>query len=184
VTGVGLPIDLGFVNGYPMLNTSAVGAYADFVRYRRACQRWLGYWIASGVAAVGVWLRRPEVELELLGGDGTRRRIRTPLLFVGVQERILGRAGLGRRAAGGARALHVVVVNEPTRSRTTALVRGALADQSGGLVRADAIEAGLVPALVAVLPRATGTIAVDGELLRVHSPLRYEYRRGAALVVR
>jgi diacylglycerol kinase family enzyme len=51
------PIDVGMVNGRVMVNTASVGAYVDFVRHRESRERYLGYHLASLIAAVSVWLR-------------------------------------------------------------------------------------------------------------------------------
>ncbi len=183
-TGAAAPTDLGYVNGHPMVNTSAVGTYVDFVRRREARQARLGYALASVAAAVGVWRHGRAVDVELRAGDGGYRRYRTPLLFVGVGERILGPRGLGMRRPGGARALHVLVVRARARSRVAALAATAVARGFDDVGDVDDLDAYLVAETVAVMARPRGTIAVDGEVVEATSPLRYELRRDAALVVR
>jgi diacylglycerol kinase family enzyme len=178
------PTDLGYVNGRVMLNTSAVGAYVDFVRQRDARKRWLGYHLASIVAAVAVWLRPRSVDVELRASDGTRRRYRTPLLFIGVGERVLGGGGLGERRPDGARALHVVVVNERRRPRIAALVFGALVRGLDDFIRTDAIDAHLVTEATVIMRHHRRTIAVDGEVVELDSPLSYELKKDAVNFVR
>jgi diacylglycerol kinase family enzyme len=182
-TGTAHPVDLGYVNGRVMLNTSSVGAYPDFVRHRETVERWLGYHLASGVAAMRVWIRPRLVAVELTADDGTHQIFRTPLLFVGVHERTLGREGFGERKTGGERALHVVVVKERTLSRLGRLAFAAIRHGVERL-KGDAIEAYLVSAAVANVRHRAPTIAVDGELVSVATPLRYELKRDAALIVR
>ena len=101
-TGTVMPVDLGYVNGHVILNTSSIGSYVDFVRHRDSARRWLGYRLASLIAAVRVWLRPRSVVVDVHTDDGTHRTFKTPLVFVGVDERKLDRTGLGARLAGGA----------------------------------------------------------------------------------
>jgi diacylglycerol kinase family enzyme len=182
-TGTVLPVDLGYVNDHVILNTSSIGSYVDFVRHRDSTKRWLGYQLASLIAAVRVWLRPRSVVVDVHADDGTHRTFKTPLVFVGVDERKLDRTGLGARLAGGAHLFHVVVVNERSPSRLGALAFGALVRGVEEFVRDDRIDAHLVGDASVVLRHATGTIAVDGELIRVRSPLRYEFKPNAARVV-
>ena len=103
-TGAPRPVDLGYVNGHAILNTSSVGLYTEFVRRRDHLEHRLNYRLASVAAAAGVWRNRRLLDVDLDAADAPRGRFRTPLVFVGVHERILGPAGLGMRRPGGARA--------------------------------------------------------------------------------
>jgi diacylglycerol kinase family enzyme len=55
IHGTARPVDLGRVNGHPILNTSSVGVYVDFVRRRELLERRLRYRAASVGAALAVW---------------------------------------------------------------------------------------------------------------------------------
>lgn len=182
-SGVAVPVDLGDVNGHPVLNTCAVGAYTDFVRARDARERWLGYGVASVVAALQAWWRLRTVVVEIRADDGAHLRVRTPLLFVGVGERILDGRGLGARRAGGARALHLIAIRERSRRRTLALAIGA-ATRGLDAFLGRAADAHLVTEAEAAMGGPTGTLAIDGELVAATSPLRFRLRRDAAMVVR
>lgn len=175
--------DVAWVNGRVVLNTSSVGTYVDFVRRRQALERPLGYHVASIIAAFRVWLspRHVDVELEV---DGTSRGFRTPLLFVGVGERVLTGAGLGARRPDGARALHVLVVNERRRGRLAAIAFSALVRGSSDFLRTDEVDEHLVARAVVRMRRRRRTIAVDGELASMDTPLEYELKRDAVLLVR
>jgi diacylglycerol kinase family enzyme len=185
-------VDLGYVNGHPILNTSSVGVYVNFVRRRERLERRLGYRLASAAAAAAVWRNPQALAVALQTADGAHRLLKTPLLFVGIQERVLDRAGpgarragLGARRAGGARALHILAVKEHTRVRVHGLAFRAAAVGVQTLVSDDEIECHLTTAATVAMPRrGAATIAVDGELLRVTPPLRYEFVPGAVRVVR
>ena len=186
VNGTPQPVDLGYVNGHAILNTSSVGVYVDFVRRREHLERQLSYRPASVAAAIDVWRDPRGLDVELRTADGAHLRLRTPLLFVGIQERVLDRAGLGTRRVGGARALHILVVKGHavhTRASIHALALKAAARGIEELVSEDEIECYLTTGAVVALSGPTGTIAVDGELLEVTSPLKYELVPGAAKVV-
>lgn len=182
-TGEARGVDVGVVNGRLMLNTASVGAYVDFVRHREARERLLGYRIASLVAAIAVWLRPRWVAVGLGADDGARREFHTPLLFVGVGERDFGRGGFGQRKSDGARALHILVVNERRRPRIAAMAFGALVRGVDEFLRTDTLDAHLVAEATVTLRHTRGVIAVDGELVAMDSPLQFELRRDAVRMV-
>ena len=183
VDGTARPVDLGYVNGHPILNTSSVGVYVDFVRRREHHERGMDYRPASVAAAIDVWRDPRALDVELRTADGARHRFRTPLLFVGVHERVLDRAGLGTRRVRGARALHILVVREHTPARVHALAAKAAARGIEALISEDEIERHLTTSAVVTTSRRTATVAVDGELLKLRSSLKYEFVPRAAEVV-
>ena len=185
VTGTARPTDLGYVNDRAILNTSSVGAYVDFVRFREASERrHFGYRLASVIAAARVGFRPRLVSLEIETGDGASRRYRTPLLFVGVGERLLEGWKLGARRPGGASALHVIVTRGRARPKMLAHALHAVVSGRPGEPEADGVDVNLVTQLLATTDARAGTIAIDGELVRMNTPLRYVIERGAVLVVR
>jgi diacylglycerol kinase family enzyme len=181
------PVDLGFVNGRPVLNTSSVGVYVDFVRRRELLELRLRYRIASVGAAFSVWHDPRAFDVELQTADGVYRRVRTPLLFVGVQERVLERGApgtLGIRRPGGARALQVIVVNEHTPLKIRSLLFRAILRGIDGLIEDDEIGSYLTTRIAVASAQKRSTIAIDGELVDVTWPLEYALVRDAVKVVR
>jgi diacylglycerol kinase family enzyme len=183
VNGRARAVDLGTVNGHPILNTSSVGVYVDFVRRRERHERRMDYRPASVAAAVDVWRDLRALDVDLRTADGAHHRLRTPLLFVGVHERVLERAGLGMRREDGARALQILVVKEHTPARVHALAVKAAARGIETLIADDEVERLVTTSAVVAMPRRTATIAVDGELLNVRTPLKYDFVPRAAEVV-
>ncbi len=180
------PADLGTVNGRPFLNTSAVGAYVTFVRTRERIERWAGYRVASALAAARVWFGLSAFAVVVREGEraGDAAHLAgSPLVFVGVGERDLTRAGRGARAPGGRSALHVVVVRARTRGRALALALRAAAQGLEALAATDAVDVLLVDACAVRLRRARARVAVDGELVVLRAPLSYRVARGAFRVV-
>lgn len=181
--GTPRPVDLGYVNGHAILNTSSLGLYTEFVRRREHLEHWLHYRLASVAAAAGVWRDQRLVDVELDTAGGTHGRFRTPLLFVGIHERILGPAGLGMRRPGGVRALHILVVKAPAPLRIRSLAFQPPARGIQGLVPEKAIATYLTSKATVEMAEGPGSIAIDGELLPATSPLRYELVPGAVKVV-
>jgi len=182
-TSIARPVDLGYVNGHVILNTSSVGVYPTFVGRREDLEQRLNYPLATVAAAADVWRDPQAVAIDVQTADGARYHFQTPLLFVGVHERMLDRAGLGMRRANGARALHLLVVKQHTRPRIHALAARAAARGVDGLVSENEIESHLTTGATVTMPNASCVVAIDGELVQVTSPLRYQFVPGAVHVV-
>ncbi len=182
-TGISRPVDLGYVNGHVILNTSSVGAYPEFVRRREDLEQRLNYPLASVAAAADIWRDPQALAVDLQISDGTRCHFETALLLVAVHERVLERARFGKRRANGTRALHILVVKHDTRSRIRALAARAVARGVDGLASERQIESYLTSSATVALPNASCVIAIDGELNQVTSPLRYQFVPGAVKVV-
>ena len=184
-TGTLRSVDLGSVNGHFILNTSAVGAYPEFVRRRDDLEqrRRLNYSLASVAAAAEVWRDRRALSVDLVTGDGKHHAFEAPLLFVGVHERVLAHGGLGMRRVNGVRALHILVVKERSRARMQALVAKAAVRSVEALTTEHEVESFLTQRATIVMPHASCLIAIDGELLEATSPLQYEFVTDAVKVV-
>lgn len=185
--GTAQPVDLGCVNGHPILNTSAVGVYVDFVRRRELLEKRLRYRAASVGAAFAVWHDPHAFAVELQTANGELRRLKTPLVFVGIHERQLERGApgtLGVRRRGGARTLHVIVVNEDTPLKIRSLVFRAIVRGIDGLIDDHEIGSHLTSRAVVASAEQSGAIAIDGELVNVTWPLSYELVTDAVKVVR
>ncbi|CAN5920874.1 hypothetical protein BH11GEM2_BH11GEM2_20910 [soil metagenome] len=175
------PADVGMVNGRLFLNTSSVGAYVHFVHAREYFEPRFGYRIASAIAAIRLLfqLRLFAVEVEV---DGVRRIYRTPVVFIGVGERELQVPALGKRVPGGRRGLHVMVVNGRSAGRVLALALHAVARGVKTVSRSPSLDSFMVDHCT-ITVRKNSTIAVDGELVRLGTPLEYTLERDAIRVV-
>ena len=174
--------DVAFVNDRMFLNTSSVGAYVIFVRTRERLERYLGYHLATLVAALRLLGRvRPfTVKLEL---DGTARQYRSALVFVGVGERELQLPSVGGRAEGGRRGLHVIVVRGGTSARLVAAGLTAAFRGNAAIARGTLADTFVVDRCTIELRRRRGRVAVDGELVDMTSPLEYRIERDALRLV-
>jgi diacylglycerol kinase family enzyme len=174
-------VDVGMVNGRIFLNTSSVGAYVRFVRVRENLERSFGYRIASTLAAFRILftLRLMAVEVVV---DGQKRIYRTPLVFIGVGERGLQLPALGQRVADGRSGLHVMVVRGRSRARLLALGLAAVAKGIDSVSQTPEFESFIVDSL-RIDMNAMGMVAVDGEIVKLSPPLKYELKRDALSVV-
>lgn len=174
--------DIGYVSDSVFLNTSSIGAYVTFVRIRERFEKTFGYKIASFIAFLRMFsaLRTFSVELEV---EGSKKSYRTPLVFIGVGERELQLPKLGSRVGNGERALHVMIVQGRKRARLFAI---ALAGISKGIEQATRLpefDSFLVDGCRIDLTRPSVTVALDGELKGLESPLDYRIERDAIRLV-
>jgi diacylglycerol kinase family enzyme len=175
-------VDVAYVNDRLFLNTSSVGAYVVFVRTRERLERYLGYRLATIVAAFRLLgtVRPFTVELEL---DGVAKRYRSALVFVGVGERELQLPSLGSRADNGRRGLHVIVVRGGTWARLVAAGWVAATRGNRAIAHGSLADTYVVDRCRIELRRPNGRVAVDGELVPMTSPLDYRIERDALRVV-
>lgn len=181
-TGTVSTTDVAYVNDRLFLNTSSVGAYVLFVRTRERLERYLGYRLATLVAACRLLgtVRPFTVELEF---DGVAKRYRSALVFVGVGERELQLPSLGGRAENGRRGLHVIVVRGGTWARLIAAGWVAAVRGNDAIARGSLADTYVVDRVHIELRRRVGNVAVDGELVSMTSPLEYHIERDALRVV-
>lgn len=177
-----VPTDVGYVNDRLFLNTSSVGAYVVFVRVRERLERRFGYRLATLFAALRLLGRVNAftVELEL---DGVSRLYRSALVFVGVGEREFQLPALGSPAANGRRGLHVIVVRGGTWARLVVLGLTAAFRGRRALARGSLAESFVVDRCRIEMRRPEGRVAVDGELVKMRSPLSYRIARNALKLV-
>ena len=182
-TGAIRHVDVGTVNGSFFLGTSAVGAYVMYVRMRRRLERWLGYRPASVIAALEGLRRVRGFSVSLVVEGVARTYDDSPLIFIAVGERDMRPPRLGAREAGGARQLHVFVVESAARRRIVRLVARMATRGIYAIGREAGVHAFLVDACDVRLPRAEGRVALDGELRTLRAPLEYRIRPDALAIV-
>jgi diacylglycerol kinase family enzyme len=176
------PVDLGFVNDRPFLNTSSVGAYVGFVRHRDYLERWMGYRLASFISGVRMLGRLRSFHVRVKVED-EERDYRTAMVFSGVGERETRFPTFGGRVEGGRPGLHVIAVHGKAPARLTALGIAAAAKGIARVSRRPDVDAFLVEDAVIEMPKRVAWLAVDGEIIRLEAPLRYRLERGALAVV-
>jgi diacylglycerol kinase family enzyme len=182
LNGRSAAVDLGSVNGRIFLNTSSVGAYVVFVRTRDRLERLLGYRLASLAAAMRTLahLRTFPLELEVAG---VKRTYRSPLVFVGVDERELRIPMLGGRISEGKRGLHVLIPRAETRMGVMLLAFRSLLRGVRSAAATQHLDSFIVGETRVALRRVHGNVALDGELAAMTAPLDYRLEPGALRVV-
>ncbi len=172
--------DVAWLNGRLFLNTSSVGVYANFVRARERLEPRLGYWLASAIAMLRTFARVQPFRVSF-ETEHVERQYVTPLVFIGLGERELKMPTLGNRVHHGRSGLHVLIVRGRTRARLVALAFAATARGTHAIARTPHLDGFFLDDCV--IEQKHSTVAVDGEIVTLGSPLRYEIGRGVLNLV-
>jgi diacylglycerol kinase family enzyme len=174
-------VDVAEVNGRVFVNNSSIGLYPFMVARRNAHQHRHG---------IGKILATVPALFETLGGAswhrldivaaGERQRIRTPCIFVGNNCYEVDLKALGRRACLDGGELEILVVRQQSRLGVLLLpLRIALGIVDPGhdvqTFRSKELE-------IASRRQRSLRVSLDGEVVRMETPLRYRSRPGALRV--
>ena len=174
-------VSVGEVNGRMFLNNASIGLYPAVLKQRESTYRRFGRSQAVAYLSVASVMVSPPGFLDLeLTADGDNIARRTPLLFVGVNSHQLATFGIpgyqcvddGRLAAYITRPLSV-----PQLWRLG--LRGLLR----GLHGTDALEVVCARELLVHVRRRRVRVAMDGEVARLRSPLRFRLLENALQVL-
>lgn len=174
--------DVARVNDRVFLNTSSVGAYVAYVRFRDRAEKWLGYRLASLLAVVRmlIFMRPVALELEV---DGQKLRYDTLVAFIGVGERETKSPILGNRVEGGRRCLHLIVVRERRAARLLVVALDAAARGLDRVAHTPKLDSFMTDACVIRMRGKRQHIAVDGEVVAVEMPLEYSLAKDSLRIV-
>lgn len=174
--------DIAYVHDSVFLNTSSIGAYVTFVRVREGLEKYFGYRIASLFAAFRMLsgIRTFGLALEV---EGVKKMYRTSMVFIGVGERELKMPTLGSRIPDGKRGLHVMVVQGRRPARLFAVALAGIARGTKEASKLPDFESFVVDRCRIDLARREATIALDGELKRMNTPLEYRIERDSLRLV-
>ena len=175
-------VDVGEVNGHLFLNNSSLGIYPEVVRERDEIhERGAGSrWPATLRAALAQLRRFPVVSVTLRLPERTLR-VTSPLVFVGNNRYEMKAFAVGRRPEMDRGALWLYVARARSRLGFVGLAGRALL---GRLDPARDFEWEGLPALeVATVWRRSLPVALDGEVMRLATPLRYRVRPRALRVL-
>lgn len=174
--------DVAYVGDRLFLNTSSVGAYVAYVRVRDRAKKYVGYHIASLVAAVRLFVSMHPVALEL-DVDGEKRNYSTPVVFIGIGERETQSPILGNRVPGGRQCLHVIVVRERRAARLLVVALDAAMRGLNTLSHTPELDSFMVDSCVIKLSGRRHHVAVDGEIVHGKMTLDYRLSKGALKIV-
>lgn len=174
-------IDLAEVNGHGFVNNASIGFYPLMVRWRDAERerRGLPKWAATIPAALTTLRRLPRHRLRLTVG-GRDRPVVTPLLFVGNNRYELERGHVGQRVALDDGTLSVFAVAAHTRKGMVWFALRTLAGRSDPA--SDFAALGECAKLTVDSRAARVDVALDGEVHRLQTPLRFRVRPRALTV--
>ena len=181
-SGTVVGADIGYVNDCVFLNTSSIGAYVTFVRVRERFEKRFGYRIASFLAVFRMFseIRSFGLTVEV---KGVKKTYRTSLVFIGVGERELKLPTLGSRVPNGKRGLHVMVVEGRRPARLFAVALAGIARGTKGASKLPDFESFMVDSCRIDIARSQATVALDGELKKLNTPLEYRIERDALRLV-
>ena len=181
VNGVEAEADVAYVKDRLFLNTSSVGAYVVYVRLRDRMEKYLGYRIASFVAAIRLYFSLRPVSLEL-DVEGERKQYSTPVVFIGVGERETKSPVLGNRVKGGRHCLHVIVLRERRAARLLAVALEAARRGLTEVAATPELDSFMVDSCV-ISTHHSHHVAVDGEIVHLGTRLEYRIEKGALRIV-
>ena len=174
-------LDVGEVNGRIFVNNSSVGLYPRMVWERDAEQRrGRRKWSAFGIALLKTWRNYRLIDARLDVNESPTS-VRTPFIFVGNNKYTAEGFRLGGRSRLDEGRLSVFVAPECGRVEILSLPFRAIA----GRLRTDAapfVEFLAETVTVGVTHRRT-SVALDGELVNLPSPLVYRIRPHALSVL-
>lgn len=180
-----IKVDAAAVNGRVFINNSVLGLFPNYRVAREAWERHgfgstpLGRFVATVAAVLKIFWRLPHLTVTL-NIEGRRRTFRTPFVLVGNNEHRMEGLALGKRTGLDAGALWVYVMRPCSRWRLLRMVLGLI---TGGVPREDIFEMFRSSQVTIDSKRRRIGVGIDGEMVRMHSPLHYECLPGALRVV-
>ena len=174
-------VDVAEVNGRVFVNNSSIGAYPLAVTLREQLQDRgaAGKWSAMVRASLRTFRRFPTLRVRIDGDDGAVD-LETSFVFVG--NNAYGGDGVAASQRAGLDGGRLGVITAETTTRREAMriaLQAALGrlDDAPGIWRGEPAEATVETAVASLL------VSLDGEVVRLETPLRYRSRPGALVVI-
>jgi diacylglycerol kinase family enzyme len=173
-------IDLSDVNGQTFINNASIGLYPRMVEIREGAQELgLPKWLAKVPAAWTVLKNLTHRRYRLILDDAAQPVV-TPLLFVGNNVYSLDPGKVGTRDALDDGKLSVFAVAKSTRLGLVGFALRTLIGKSNA--ERDFAAIGTCKALTVNTGRRHISIALDGEVMKLATPLNFTVRPGALSV--
>ena len=176
-------VDVGEVNGRTFINNSSIGLYPEIVLTRDAVRRKTGRrkWLAMLHAMLRVLRRFPLLRVRVKT-PGHQLDARSPLVFVGNNEYLVEATALGKRERLDGGRLSVYVMRCRGRLALLWLMLRTIFQRPEAV---DGCENQSVPEAMVTIrhPHESVKVALDGEVVRLGSPLHYRIRTLALPVV-
>ena len=179
-TGHSKAIDLSEVNGQTFVNNASIGLYPKLVAFRDVGRaRGLPKWLANLPAAWRVLRNLPHRRYRLILDDAAQPVV-TPLLFIGNNVYLLDAGKVGTRDALDDGKLSVFAVAKSTRWGLIGFALRTLRGRSDP--DTDFAAIGTCERLAITTRRRRIPIALDGEVMKLATPLKFTIRPGALSV--
>jgi diacylglycerol kinase family enzyme len=173
-------IDLSEVNGRTFVNNASIGVYPKLVKFReQGRKRGLPKWLANIPAAWRV-LRNIGHRRYRLVLDNAPQPVVTPLLFIGNNVYSLDSGKVGVREAMDDGKLSVFAVAKNSRSGLIGFAIRTLRGRSDPA--RDFAAIGTCETLTVNARRRSLAIALDGEVIKLQTPLNFSIKPGALTV--
>jgi diacylglycerol kinase family enzyme len=185
VDGRIIQVDAAAVNGHVFINNSVLGLFPNYRVAREAWERngfgstRIGRFVATVAAVLKVFWRLPHLTVSF-NVEGRGRTLRTPFILVGNNEHRMEGLALGKRTRLNAGALWVYVMRPCSRWRLLRMILGLI---TGRALREDIFEIFRASHLTIDSKRRRIGVGIDGEMVRLQTPLHYECLPGALQVV-
>jgi diacylglycerol kinase family enzyme len=185
VSGRVARVDAASVNGRVFINNSVLGLFPNYRAIKESWER-RGFgrgrvrrWIAMLAGMLGVFWRLPSVFVRLEVG-GQTRQFRTPFVLVANNEHQMEGFALGRRSSLNEGRLWVYIMRPRGRWKLLRMIAGLLL---GRTPRRSLFEIYKASELTIESKRRRIGVGVDGEIVKMTSPLEFRSLPGALRVI-
>ena len=173
-------LDIGVVNDHIFINNASIGAYPRMIWERsRARERGLPRPIAMTLAVTRTWFDLRSVTARL-SVDGRELVRRTPFIFVGNSEYEVTGTDIGKRMTMTDGKLSLYMAPRFGRGHALLLPLHVL---FGTLEKHERFEAIQAASITIDMPRPRVSVALDGEVRILESPLHFSVHHGALITV-
>lgn len=180
IAGQTIKVDVGEVNGRVFINNSSLGLYPAIVRIReRHPARGWRKWPVALRATLEAMKHQPRLTVRVTL-DGTERVFDTRVFFVGNNAYRMAGLGAASRASLSAGTLAIYVVQARRRRELVGLVWRVLQGTAEDSPALDVVE---VQEAVVETHHSRITVARDGEIEELQTPLKYQVRPRALTVL-
>lgn len=173
-------IDVGGVNGAHFINNASLGLYPAIVQEREEAQlRGHSKWLSFAKASLSALMRYRQIYIQLTDPEGIVTREETPFVFVGNNEYEVSGSQLGKRRTLDGGQLWVYRAPHANRVQLLSSLIQAVHrfDKNAGIEVFSAGEFSITS------NRHHLRIAIDGEVIRMSTPLQFNIHRGALNVI-
>lgn len=169
-------VDAAMVNDRVFINNSSLGLYPSSLRERTRNEDKLGKWPAAVLASLQSLVRLKAYKVMING-----EMLRTPFIFVGNNNYVLGDVGLPERTRVDQGVLSVFVARRASR---WSLLKIALLSLVGRAHTLDDFDTFTTRSLTIASPKRRIAVSRDGELDHLPTPLHYEIKPSALRILR